>query len=70
MERSAHKSGLINLLALLFVGTAGFTAARVADSLAGQVSAVFIGIGVLVAAVSWFQTRLEENERLEKLEFD
>ena len=70
MERSAHKSGLINLLALLFVGTAGFTAARVADSLAGQVSAVFIGIGVLVAAVSWFQTRLEENERLERLEFD
>ena len=35
-----------------------------------QVSTIFLGIGTLVAAVSWFQMRLEENERLEKLEFD
>ena len=33
-------------------------------------SILFLGIGVLVAAVSWFQMRLEDRERLEKLEFD
>ena len=29
-----------------------------------------LGLGVLVAAVSWFQMRLEDRERLEKLELD
>src|SRR5437870_11382106 len=70
MERSMQKNGLINLLALLVVGVAGFAVARHADSMAGQVSVVFIGLGVLVAAVSWFQMRLEERERLERLELD
>lgn len=70
MEQSTQKNGLVNLIALLFVGAAGLTVARLADSLAGQVSTVFIAIGTLVAAVGWFQSRLEENERLEKLEFD
>jgi regulator of protease activity HflC (stomatin/prohibitin superfamily) len=70
MERSTQKNGLINLLALLVVGGAAFVLAHVVNSLAGQVVAVFAGIGVLVCAVSWFQTRLEDNERLEKLEFD
>ena len=41
-----------------------------ANSLAGQVASIFLGLGVLVAAVSWFQMRLEENERLEKLEVE
>ena len=70
MERNTRKNGLINLLALLAVSIAGFAVARVTNSLAGQVSTIFLGIGTLVAAVSWFQMRLEENERLEKLEFD
>src|SRR5436189_1936034 len=70
MERSVQKNGLINLLALLLVGVAGFAVARYANSLAGQVSILFIGIGLLVAAVSWFQMRLEERERLEKLEME
>jgi len=70
MERNLQKNGLINLLALLVVAVAGFAVARLANSMAGQVSIVFIGIGFLVAAVSWFQMRLEENERLEKLELD
>jgi modulator of FtsH protease HflK len=70
MERSTRKNGLINLVVLLLVSVAGFAVARVANSLAGQVSTIFLGIGTLVAAVSWFQMRLEENERLEKLEFD
>jgi len=70
VDRSIQKNGLINLLALLAVGVAGFGAARYAHSLAGQVSAFYLGLGVLVAAASWFQMRLEERERLEKLELD
>ena len=57
---------MINLLMLLAVGVAGFTLARITHSLAGQVSSAFFAIGVLVAAVSWFQSRLEDKERLEK----
>src|SRR5882724_8346434 len=70
MERSTRKNGLVNLVALLGISIAGFAVARVSNSVAGQVSVIFLGIGTLVAAVSWFQMRLEENERLEKLEFD
>ena len=33
-------------------------------------ASIFLGLGALVAFVSWFQMRLEENERLEKLELD
>ncbi len=70
MERSIKKHGLINFLALLIIGVAGFAVARYTNSLAGQVSVLFLGLGILVAGVSWFQMRLEENERLEKLELD
>ncbi|MFO1478226.1 MAG: protease modulator HflK [Verrucomicrobiota bacterium] len=70
MEQNTQKNGLINLVALLLIGAAGFVAARVFGSLAGQVASVFLGLGALVAALSWFQGRLEVNEQLEKLEFD
>lgn len=70
MERSIQKHGLVNLLALLMVAIAGFAVARYSNSLAGQVGVIFIGIGFLAAVVSWFQMRLEESERLEKLELD
>jgi regulator of protease activity HflC (stomatin/prohibitin superfamily) len=70
MERSIQKNGLINLLILLAVAVAGLAAARYANSLAGHVNILFLGLGVLVAAVSWFQMRLQDRERLEKLEFD
>ena len=70
MERNIQRNGLINLLALLVVGVGGFAAARFVDSLAGLVAVLFLGLGVLVAAVSWFQMRLEASERLEKLELD
>ncbi|TAL05761.1 MAG: hypothetical protein EPO07_03075, partial [Verrucomicrobia bacterium] len=60
----------MNLLALLAAGAAGLAVARYANSAAGQVSSVFAGLGVLVAFVSWFQMRLEANERAEKLELD
>jgi modulator of FtsH protease HflK len=70
MERSIQKNGLINLLTLLAVGVAGFAVARFANSLAGLVGVVFMGLGILVTAVSWFQMRLEDRERLEKLELE
>lgn len=71
MERSTRKNGLINLLVLLAISVAAFVVARrVCNSLAGQVATIFLGIGTIVAIVSWFQMGLEENERLEKLEFD
>jgi len=70
MERNLQKNGLINAVLLLGIGVAGFVLARYANSLAGLVSVVFIAVGLLVAAVSWFQMRLEDSERLERLELD
>lgn len=70
MERSTHKNGLVNLAVALVIFLAGFGVAVFAGSLAGQVAAVFLGLGVLVTFISWFQMRLEENERAEKLELD
>ncbi|MFO1487020.1 MAG: protease modulator HflK [Verrucomicrobiota bacterium] len=70
MERNIQKNGFINLLLLLVIGLSGFIVARLTNSLAGQIGMVFLGIGSAVALVSWFQMRLEERERLEKLEFD
>jgi regulator of protease activity HflC (stomatin/prohibitin superfamily) len=52
------------------VGVAAFAAARYADSCAGQVASLYLGLGVLVALVSWFQIRLGDRERVERLELD
>ena len=70
MERNATKSGLVNLIAAMAVFVAALGVTYYANSLAGQVASVLLGLGVLVAFASWFQMRLEENERLEKLELD
>jgi membrane protease subunit HflK len=70
MERSIQKNGLINFFALLIVVVAGYAVGRIAHSLAGEIGMMLIAINMLVAGVSWFQSRLEENERLEKLEYD
>src|SRR5689334_14640358 len=70
MERNLQKNGLVNLVAMLLVGGAVYGLARYSNVLSGQVAAVFLGLGVLVSFVSWFQMRLEQRERLEKLEFD
>ena len=70
MERNAQKYTLINLLTLAAAAIAGYAVARYSHALSGAVSVLFMVLGVLVSAVSWFQTRLEERERLEKLEFD
>jgi len=70
MERNIQKNGLTNLFVLLVVAVAGFAVARYSNSLTGQVAAGYLTLGVFIAVVSWFQMRLEDRERLEKLEFD
>ena len=70
MERNVQKHGLVNLAATVVIFIAALGAAAYANSLGGQAAAIFLGLGALVAFVSWFQMRLEENEQLEKLEVD
>jgi regulator of protease activity HflC (stomatin/prohibitin superfamily) len=70
MERNIQKNGLVNLAVAVLIFLASFGVTVFAGSLAGQAAAVFLGLGVLVAFITWFQMRLEENERLEKLELD
>ncbi|HEV2692499.1 MAG TPA: SPFH domain-containing protein [Verrucomicrobiae bacterium] len=53
---------------LIFIACQGVSA--FGGSLAAQAAAAFLLLGVIVAFVSWFQMRLEENERAEKLELD
>src|SRR5262245_60140753 len=55
---------------MLAAGVAVFSVSRYVNALSGHIAAVFLGLGVLIAFVSWFQMRLEERERLEKLELD
>src|SRR5437016_4425412 len=70
MERNIQKIGVVNWFVLLIVGAISAVVARYAASATGTVGVAFIGIGFLVALVSYFQMRLEERERLEKLEYD
>src|SRR4051812_22560652 len=70
MERDIKKIGLVNLLVLLVVGIAAAFLSFHAGTLAGQAGLVFLGLGFLVIVVSYFQMRLEETERLEKMEFE
>jgi regulator of protease activity HflC (stomatin/prohibitin superfamily) len=70
MERHTKKNGLVNLLTLAAVFVAALAATVYSHSLAGQAACVFLGLGVLIAFVGWFQMRLEENEWLEKLEVE
>jgi len=70
MERNTQKNGLVNLVAAVMVFIAAFVVTIFVNSLAGETASVFLGLGALVAFASWFQMRLEENERLEKLEID
>ena len=61
MERNIQKNGLVNLMISLTAAVAAFVLARYTNSFAGLVSVLFLGIGPLVAAVSWFQMRLEQS---------
>ena len=70
MELNTQKNGLVNLVVAVMIFIAALAAAVYVNSLAGRVAAIFLGLGVLVALLGWFQLRLEENERLERLELD
>ncbi len=70
MERNVQKTGLVNLAAALAIFIAALAVTAYVNSLAGQAAVIFLGLGMLVAFASWFQMRLEENERLEKLEVE
>jgi regulator of protease activity HflC (stomatin/prohibitin superfamily) len=70
VENNVPKNGVVNLVAALLVFIATFAVTSFVKSLAGEGATVFMGITVLIAFASWFQMRLEENERLEKLEVD
>ncbi|MEY4917263.1 MAG: hypothetical protein RL616_1176 [Verrucomicrobiota bacterium] len=70
MERNIQKNGQVNLAVALVVFLAGLGVTTFAGSLAGQAASIFLGLGIIVAGISWFQMRLEENERAEKLELD
>lgn len=70
MDRNVQKNGLVNLVVATLIFIAAFAVTVFSNSLAGQAASVFLGLGVLVAFASWFQMRLEENERLEKLEVE
>ncbi|MBA4149137.1 MAG: protease modulator HflK [Verrucomicrobia bacterium] len=70
MERNHQKTGLINWLILLVASVVTVIIARYVNSAAGWMGAAILGIGFLAALVSYFQVRLEEGERLEKLEFN
>ncbi|HEY1490093.1 MAG TPA: SPFH domain-containing protein, partial [Verrucomicrobiae bacterium] len=70
MERNVQKNGLVNLIAAALVFVAAFVVTTYVRSLTGQAASIFLGLAALVAFASWFQMRLEENERLEKLEID
>lgn len=70
MSRNLTRIGLVNLVLLLLTGCTGLFLARQAGSFAGQAGMAFVGCGVIVAILSWFQMRLEERERHEKLELE
>jgi regulator of protease activity HflC (stomatin/prohibitin superfamily)/drug/metabolite transporter superfamily protein YnfA len=70
MERNVQQNALVNLVAAVMLFIAAFVVTCYVNSLAGQAGSVFLGLGGLVAFASWFQLRLEENERLEKLEVE
>ena len=68
MEQNVQKNGVVNLIAAALVFVAAFVVTTFC-AVAGRAGGVdFLGLGALVAFAGWFQMRLEENERLEKLE--
>ncbi|HEY1663854.1 MAG TPA: protease modulator HflK [Verrucomicrobiae bacterium] len=70
MDKNVQKNAVVNLLAAVLVFIAAFGVTVYAGSLAGEVALIFLGLAVLIAFISWFQMRLEENEQLERLEVE
>ncbi|HSH96438.1 MAG TPA: protease modulator HflK [Roseimicrobium sp.] len=69
-DRNIQRNGLVNLVVLLASAIASLLLARYVRTTAGEISAVFLGFGTFIAAISYFQMRLEAREVIEKLEYD
>jgi modulator of FtsH protease HflK len=70
MEQNRTKLTVLNLVVLLLAAGIGFVVARSSHVLTAYVGVCFAGIGFLVSLVSYFQMRLVERERLERMEYD
>ncbi len=70
MERNIQQNGFINLVILLIACATAAIMADYAGSATAMVGAVYLGLGFLVAAISYFQMRLESREEIERLEYD
>jgi membrane protease subunit HflK len=70
MDHNVLKNATANLLAAVVVFIAALAVTVYAGSLSGETATIFLGLSVLIAFISWFQMRLEENERLERLEVE
>ena len=70
MERNNIKTGLVSVVVSVVVFAAAALLAFYSKTLTGQAGLVFLGLGLLVICVSYMQMRLEDAERLEKLEFE
>jgi modulator of FtsH protease HflK len=70
MERNIQQNGFINLVILLIACATAAVMADYAGSATALVGAVYLGLGFLVAAISYFQMRLENREEIERLDYD
>jgi modulator of FtsH protease HflK len=70
MEQNRTKLTVLNLVVLLLAIGVGFAIARSAHVSTAYMAVCFAGIGFLVTLVSYFQMRLVERERLERMEYD
>ncbi len=70
MDNTGYRTGFVNWLALLIAAVASYLVASSANSATGLVSVIFLGVGFLIAFVSYFQMRLGQREQLEKMEYD
>jgi membrane protease subunit HflK len=70
VDRNVPKNGLVNLVLAIAIFIAALAVTSLVNSLAGEGAAIFLGITFLVTFTSWFQMKLEENERLERLEME
>ena len=61
---------MVSMLGLLVACVVAAVIGKIAHSATSAVGAVFLGTGFLVAAISYFQMRLENREQLEKMEFE
>src|SRR4051794_30176783 len=70
MEQNAQKNAVINLLVLLAAAIALYAVARNSIRLQPQPGGFFSGSATMGLLAALFKIRLEDRERLEKLEFE